>query len=297
MIDYDPERIYQNINEETDSGSIAYIPGGFAPVRKKLKTLAKKKHDWGIHIYDDRDFKRVVFEDSLIIHVQEKDWGTFVEEMGLIQEDGRYRLHECLDSEVYEGKIDFSNILESDITEEWNKSIDKTMASLKGLLYRKGFNLFEKEIENWKNTFSECKESIWPKSILSSCTLESDLRLIETRLREEYENDLGGLDILTYELQNGNVDSIFELMENTDYLLSAHIESKINEVTLNFEILMDRKFRLSESVLIDKGNILLEASGNKEFVISNKLIFPSRGLFGFSGMSSLKHITEGYLEE
>lgn len=297
MFEYDPDRIYQNINDDVTSGNITYIPGGFATVKKAVKTLSKKKHEWGVEVYEDNDFYRVVFEDALVVNVPRRSWTEFVDGMGLKEENGRYTLLECLESNIYEGKIDVSNVMKSDISEEWTKALDKILATFKGLLIRKGFSLFEKEVSNWKATFDVLEEADWSKSLLSYSTLREDMILLENRLKEEYVDDLGGLEILCCRLEEGNLDLIFDLMGDPNYLLSAHVDSKVNETDLRFEILMDKKFRLYENVFTCGGQIILESSGLKDFVIMKKIILPSNGLFGISGMLKLKQVAEGkYLE-
>jgi hypothetical protein len=293
---YDVDEIFKNINEETTSGAVTYIPGGFQNVKKEIRTIAKKKHDWGITIYNDKDMKRVMFEDSLVVNVNTSDWDEFVSDMGLIQEDGKYFLQECRENVIYPDKLNFYNLLECDISEEWNKSVGKVMAGFKGLLFRKGISLFERETDNWIKMFGVVDETAWENSLLSSKTLKEDLDKIEKKIREEYISDLGGLDILAYQLSEGKAELIYKLMDNSDYLLSTHIVSMAKEDNMRFELLMDKNFRLTESVLVGSSAVIMEASGNREFVTGNKLIRPARGLFGESGMQVLKNIVESNLE-
>lgn len=277
------------INETTFSGDIAYLPSGFLPIRKRLADLAKHKHDWGIEVLEEGENYRVKIEDALNIIVPKMYWDQFQQEAMFKIESGKFVVESTL--EISPNFIDLSPFLRAETPSEIKRELRRTEEAFRTLLNTKRLYIMENEIRNWKNIFGSLNYFTNEKALFNGYTFGKDMKRFVHEVRKKYEDDLGGLQMFTARLEEGNLNKI-KMFEKYNYIVSEKIYSKVHGISMVFEILWDKNFRISENVLTDRGSVLLESSGEIGFCYQNRLILPSRGLFMYEGMKKLRQIVE-----
>jgi hypothetical protein len=274
----------------TTSADIKYLPSGFSPIQKRMKAMAQKKHQWNIEVLEETDDYKVNFEGEMSVIVPKTHWDQFKKEARMTFRDGKYVL-ESRNGKVEENKVDLAWTISEDTPNEIKATLKETEKVFRDLLLKNNLPLFESELLSWRNLFGALGYFKNDTSILQASKFDSTLNAFKKKVFEEFEDDLGGLQILLGQLQEGNLNKI-KFFDQYKYVLSERVYSKVGRIGFAYEILLDKNFRISESVITDKGKMLLEASGNSNFCFQNRLILPMRGLFGFKGIKELRILAE-----
>jgi hypothetical protein len=279
----------------TTSADIKYLPSGFSPIQKRMKAMAQKKHQWDIEVLEETDDYKVNFESEMSVIVPKTHWDQFKKDARLTFKGGKYVL-ESRNGKIEENRVDLAWTIAEDTPNEIKATLKEAEVTFRNLLLKNNLPLFESELLSWRKLFGALGYFKNDTAILQASKFDSTLNVFKKKVFEEFEDDLGGLQMFIVQLQEGNLNKI-KFFDQYKYVLSERVYSKIGKFGFAYEILLDKNFRISESVLTDKSQVLLEASGNKEFAFQNRLILPMKGLFGFRGMKELRILAEEVQEK
>lgn len=288
---YLSEWIQKSINEDgaaagdggasaagTTTANIAYLPSGFVSVKKAVKDLSALKNTWNIQVHESDSGYQVMFEDKLTISIGKQDWDHFLKNMNIQAHDGVYNIDE--------GFMEYDEFLSQCVNEEVSKIVDQIGLFMKKTILEKGLNKIEKDVECWKKHFPIKEYKNDERALFHLNTLLEDFDSFKSQLIEEFGDDLGGIQMFQYQLEEG-----LGISMRYPVLLSERIESEnfIYEITMS-----GKDFRIFENILPTNSNILLEASGNSRFAYMDRMIVPSHGLFGEEGINEFKSLSDNY---
>lgn len=264
-----------SLEEETTSANISFLPGGFTTVAKSIASLAKHKKDWKIEVRENGPDFHMVFEDQLNIKIAKKHWNNFVEcldgRLGPLDKFdmndamvraslGRYE-NDPQAKETFETKYR----MEADITEFIREATDEITGKLvrdsRLLLHRsfreQPFVGVVNDIVTWERMLGRLRYVNESSTLLQRQDFEGSLRNLFGDLAEAYKDDIGGLQMLAKALKEKTSLADFEPFSKYQNLFGTKIQSRIGEVMLEFESVVDISFK-AFSVIRTKSSAILE---------------------------------------
>ena len=260
---------------KTSGENIVYSHGGLKPLKRKLAGMAKIKPIWGLEVLESDGEYSVKFERFLTIKVPKEFWDEFKQLLKIEGSKYEITLDECI---IGNKSVDLVEHLIDQVPDEINKEIRCVDREFRGLIYSKNFKVLESEINTWCSLFGG--KHLLNENVLIQHHLGGKFFSEFSRsLRREFCDDLGGIQILRYNIQNENLTKLPKFIDKR-FLYGAKIQSIVEGKTLVFEILWDRDFSIKESIYIDS-SLLSESLDTLGVCRRGSLIVPSKNnVFG-----------------
>lgn len=263
--DYLVEKVKNNISEETTSSAIAYLPGGFTTMKDYLKSLSLLKTKWNIQVLEEKENYRVLFEDELEVVVPVSSWTEFAKEV--------LGLEELPKSSSFE--IDLSRYLteaKEDMFFELYKKLDETFKSFlnSDLIYRS-----KRLISDWINSFKFNKFLTPDDVAIRYEKTEFDTRRFIERIKQEYQDDKGQLELLIGSLKRLEPLTGFDVFGKYNFLYGSVISSQYSSVNLLLEVKVDLAFNTMQRITVfDNDDVLDELSSYRIIRVVGEEIYP-----------------------
>lgn len=257
----------------TTTDNVEYLPSGFGRVKQKLKSLSKKKIDWVVDIKELDERFSVNFENVLCISVAKDLWESFVKDLRLDIREGVV----VLESRDYidENKVRLSWLIEEEAPVAIKEACDRVSLMLQSVI-SPGIECVDRQVGLWESVFDTGVRLQAGPSLIKGALSES----ISEYLRNEYEDDLGGLECFEWDLERGCLDNL---------ICESIFSCRIQDVSgLIYEVLLDRELNIKESVLGVGKRLDESLSGVR--VVGNGLILPEGRVFSEDSFKNLKNI-------
>lgn len=288
--DIERERQKQRLIEATTIDAISFIPAHLGTVKAKIQSLAKEKPEWGIEVLEDVDFNVLQIENRLRITVPKEYWDSF--------------------QEIFDGKLD-SNCylnLRALLNEDMREVIEDDMRDLrKGLkpaltemFNEQDFKSLDKAVNVWKSWFQvssyKTRENKGP--VVSCERKGKDIQRLCGKLLREYGEDKGGLEMLLEDVDSNRPLNAYDVFKDYDFLYGTRIQSRLDNVPMIFEAMIDIAFNLSQSIYIGDKEVLDEIEEQITTVkrVGN-VLYPVGGQFNPGFFRALKDIVEDAVTE
>lgn len=271
--------------EATTMDAITFIPAHLGAVKAKVKDLARKKWKWGLEILeDDSGNKDVRIENELRIIVPKEHWDSF--------------------QEMFIGELDNDSYL--NLKSFLNEALEDDLKALRGDLKPALFEMFSKQlfasldrfIHVWIGRFGVDKYLTNTDTVLVTYeNKRKDIQKLHGNLLRVYGSDKGGLEMLLNDIQSKRPLGAYDVFKRRDFLYGTRILSKLHEVTLIFEAMVDMSFIVSYSVYVDSDEVLdnIEADITTIKRVED-VLYPKGERFSTTFFSSLRDAVEDVVE-
>jgi len=274
------ENIVQSVNEETTSAAIAYLPGGFVPVKKAFSALAKVKKKWGISILDKEPDYHFDLEDKLTVIVPKQHSHTFKQDSGI--------------NDFGMKEIDLSPyVLESVIEAQTDASYNTTLINqiedaLYAVMAKSPIDTLGDDVKAWALKFPGRYLPV-KKSSLNTNTIEKDVDALMKQIGYKFSDDRGELELLLEAIKTQQSLARFDLFRSYQYLWAGVIESKYRGVRMIFEAIVDNKFDSSERIYLTNKDVLESLEGLTLIKIGKGVVYPVGGRFQQNFFTSIQN--------
>lgn len=279
----------EEINETTMSSDISFLPSGFRPVVKAISNLSKTKRNWKPKVVSEDQDYLFMLEDALRIKVPKEHWAAFLEEMG-----GKVSGLKALDINEDIPEIDITPFMVEIITDESRVLLRECRLAVRRLVKgrRLAFEALSGNVHAWVKEFGRKQSLEENKIALRRRMFEDDLKKLFSELKEAYEDDIGGLQMLLEALKEGQPLSGFEVFENYSYLFGEIVHSNINGVDLIFEAVMDCDLRPSVCIKTKSSELLSEVRNRAPVIFTNEGFRSRSGLFKPQFLSEFRELVD-----
>lgn len=273
------------LKEETTSGDIAYLPGGFTTMKNALLPLIRKKKKWNIQIATDPMKEHYDFSlEGTSIKVPHKHWPSF-------QQD----LRGLGDVSIEDGKHFFNfnaSFVNEAISEQEEVAINRAgelQDALLELLHQAPFKQSIDISKSWYKAFGGLATKM--KTALLSTNFQMELDEVVDLIKQSFGNDIGAYELATQALQDKQGLKFSPFFEGQEYLFGQQIVSSRNGVALKFSSTVDPNFVPSQKIeVIDPPEGLMEElDGIEGTKVVGHEIYPTSGkMFSFAYLNRLK---------
>jgi hypothetical protein len=274
------DKIHQEVNEETSSASIAYLPGAFTSTKAMVGDLSRIKKLWDITVLESEAGYEVTFEDALKVTVPKAyydDFNTKVAKVhGLTKIDLTKLINEAI-KEVEETSYErLYNALAKDLRK--SKNVMATMALM----------------NHWLHTFPTSKfVQSEEKVAIRANDFDNDVKKLVGEIRKLYGEDLGNVDILVDAIESGKA---LGAIENYDYLVGIKIQSVYEGTNLILEMQINTSMIPSQSIYVDTIGVMDELENYRTVKALYRKVFPVGQMFEPSIFGNIKDIIDDIKE-
>ena len=267
MINRFVEKIQQEVDEETTTASISYLPGAFSSVRSMVRSLSRLKKQWGVDVVEGENGYKVMFEDALVVEVPKESYDEFNRKVVKVAGVKMVDLSSVLNEAIRE------------ITE--NKFARLYTAMTKYLKGHKNVTGTLAMAEYWMRTFPKTKiVNAEEKSAINVMNFDVDSRKFIELLKSTV--DLGTIDMMIDAFEGGRQAPE---IEGLSHLIGVKLESVYNTVPLVLEMYVDSSLKPIQSVYVDDEEVLDEIDQLSQVRAVYRRVFPVGSVFtpGFFG--------------
>jgi len=278
----DNERRRKLLLEATTMDAISFLPSQLGVVRDKIKSLAKLKRDWGIEILEDDQSKTLKIEDVLSIKVPKKYWEKFLS--------------------IFDGKLgnnttclDLGSIINETIEEELKDLREKLKPALVDMFNRHPFKDVDRLASLWRTWFRiesfRTRDNKGP--LISYERKLKDIQRLVGDLLDEYGDDRGHLEMLLEDIKERDNLSTYEVFKSYDFLYGTRMQSRLEEIVLVFEALVDPTYNVIQSIYVGDDDVLDKIEEDIRSVKRvGKVLYPTGEGFTSSLFRQLREIIE-----
>lgn len=281
MINKLTEAINQDLQEETTSAAISYLPGAFATTKSLVRSLSRIKRKWNVDILEDEDEYRVVFEDALAVTVPKQYFEDFNKNVVMV---------------TGVTQVDLKNVINETIMEVNNNA------------YKKLYNVLTIDLkQNQKVKNSMILMNQWLKTFPKSRIIDTDEK-VAIRL-DRFDKDakvLVGTFKKTYQDDIGKIDSIIDAIENGRsmgslgdyvYLVGVKIYSVYEDVHMALELCLNMSMMPVQNIFIKSEIVISELENYRTVNTLYRKVFPVGQMFEPSIFGNIKDIIEEVEED
>jgi hypothetical protein len=272
-----------DLNEATTISDIAYLPSSVGAVKAALQSLAKMKKDWGIEILEDKEGKKVVFEDAVSIYVPHTCWNDFS------------TLFDWNDQKTVVG-------LQRYLAEAFEKDLQMLQSELKVALTRmfssEPFEALNMDVDLWKARFGVVKRDAVNKVAVSVEYKEKDIEALDAMLQQSFKDTRGNFEMLINALRNQEPLTAFKVFQKYSFLYGTRLYSKLDQINLIYEAVIDFTYLPQLSIMIDDQDVVdaIEEQVRDIKVVKN-VIFPQGNSFGNATFREIQMVIENIDEK
>lgn len=260
------DAIAQDLNEETASSNISYIPGGFTTTRQAMLALATKKPKWKIDILEKESKYDVNFEDVLRIIINKDDYEHF-------------------NSKVFNIKglkeVDLSTVL----NEAAQEDVQQVVAQLESALKTKLRDQFV--IENsfylasaWLRMFGGSAQPNSARVLLSISNFDSDVKKLIEKIKLNYLDDVGEMERAIEAIYDKTPMNDLDIFSGYDYLIAQDYVTVYQGIKMRFICAVNMAWQPVEEIWIDNIDVIDELAYYRKFVKPlHKSVKPVNGFF------------------
>ena len=258
----------KKLDEETTSANIAFIPGGFSPVKKKLKRMGKKKKKWKLQYLECQDRYKLNFEDFLMVEVKKENWEEFK-------------------SEFLDGNVIFENGMTIDLTPYYkeaslDEAMKETMGKLRSDLQKAFLNTLNSDpvkwiVEDtllWKKKFRVLQQDVPKNTVIDMRMIGNSIAKAVRNIYRYYKEDRGNIEMIIDALNEQLPLNSFEAFQDYDNLAGTTIRTREGDISVVFSATVSISFVPSEQVYVLDKEILEEFKNDPTVQVADNKIFP-----------------------
>jgi hypothetical protein len=248
------------MEDTTTSADIAYLPGGFEPVQQWFKKLKKTKAKWGTTVIDAPSMYEVQFEHELTVRVPKEHWEEFSSHVGGL----KVGMNEVdLGQYVMEAKAEEFGYLWTDIED-----------ALGSIFENKVVLDTNDDVQSWMGIFGGAPMNVSREAAMDFSTTDADADIILKRIRKEYAEEPGDLQMLIDALKDKKPLRSFDVLNDYDYLIGSRIESGTEYGKIIFEAFVDLLFKPTEKIYVENEAVLEALEEEHGVKVVKKNIYP-----------------------
>jgi len=268
------------IVEMTSASDIAFIPGGFKPMTKVLKGLAKKKKDWKLEVLDEDGRRTFNFEGDLRISVVTEDLEEFYSQVLCVD-----------DFPENPGIIAFSlpfSLYES--VQEVESAYDAMEDALHDYLIMGNVKVLDDHVALWEKYFGV----VTYRPTHSFLTIDTVDKMEEgiakqvANIRKIYGENIKQVNVITQALKSGNSLNSIKPFSAFKTMVGAKIISRYRGAEMVYEGSVGTSGLLSESIFVNDDKVLKAADDISQVKVVKNTIFPRGKLFPSNLFKSLR---------
>ena len=246
------DQIAQDLNEETASSNISYIPGGFLKTKQAMIALATQKPKWSIEILESDNKFDVSFEDVLRISILKEHYDDFNNKVFNIK-----GLKE----------IDLSAVLNEATQEDTQTTVDNLTKALSvdlrdHFVVENSFYLSA----SWLRLFNGTHQPMPGKSLLSISEYESDVNKLIERIKLNYADDTGEMERAIEAIRAKTPLNDLDIFAGYPYLMGQVYISKYLGINMRFTCAINMAWQPVEEVWIESMEAVDELSYYRKYV-------------------------------
>jgi len=270
------EEVLKNIEEETVSVNISYLPGSFDTAKSLVNDLSRIKTRWGIEILENEDSYVLMFEDTLSINIPKEHYEDFNKNV-LPVEGVTY--------------VDLTRIISESIKEfqkeTYGKLYKALTVDLKGNKHIRSSTVL---MRHWLQTFPNSKfVQSSEKVAIKLNDFDNDAKKVSQELEKMYGEDIGEIDSIIDAIEE---DRPMGSLKNYDYIAGVKIQSTYGGINLLAEFNVNFAMLCSQSIYIDDVDVLDELEGYSSIKVLYRRIFPVGHEFQPSIFGNIKEVID-----
>jgi hypothetical protein len=253
------ESISSKINETTDSGNIAFIPGsGAQNIRKQISSLLKHKQEWGVEVISEGDNYSISFEGQYKILVPKLYYKEFNEMV--MKVDGVKT-------------VNFSKLLQEAISTEFDDLLDTLVTKLKEIPeVKRNFEL----LSVFKNTFPNVKIiRTNDRFLIDVANYENSISLLLKTIAKRYSEDTGYLERLSSAVEEGLPLNAFGIFKDYSYLAGCSVVTIFDDVTIRLDLRTNMAIQNSQQILLSDESVAEDMKYYKEVKVVGNTLMPT----------------------
>ena len=268
----------QNLNEDTSSGNISYLPSGFISMRQTIAGLAGLKSKWKVEVLEKEKDYDVNFEDQLSIIVPKIHYQHF--------NDNVIKVHNV-------SEVDLKNILNEAISDEFSKLIKLLTTTL-----RENPQV-SNAVETYNAWVAKFKYSnpqpLSEKVLINLRNYDKEVVKVTKEIEKRYSQNRGYLEMLLGRVQESTPLNSLKYLNEFIFIVCGRVMSKLEEVNLQFEVGVNLSFQPIQVItVLSKDDAILEKMKEiKGVKVVRNQIFPMGGTFSFEIFDTLKKLILG----
>ena len=267
------------MQEMTASANIAFLPGGFAPVSKLMKDLAKIQRSYSIEILDQPAQYTVQFERDANIVVPKPHWSEFLEHFNKYVHalDGTPGLYE----------IDLGGFLEEGIDQEVQALRPVLVDMIMSQLVNGKLGHILESARLLADTFPgqtiSHEQAVLPRKRVPDLVEE---------LMIELGDDLMGVQALMAAIEERAPLSTFPVFERYPFLFGQELTAIVNGIKLVFETVVTMEGKPVSSVRIADVQVMESLSSIEGQAVIKNLLIPSKGYFDLGDVERIREAVD-----
>jgi len=281
MINKFTDAIHRDINEETDSADISYLPGSFDTAQSLVRDLSRIKKRWNVEILEDEDSYKVMFEDALKVTIPKQYFEDFNKNVIKVTGVTVVDLTGVLNESIMEVSKSAYDRLHKALTQDFKRSTN-VMRSLTLM-------------NTWLRTYRNSRfVPSTDKVAIRLETFDADAKKLVTTLKKTYGEDLGGVDTLVDAIENGRA---IGHAQGYEYIVGTKIQSAHLDVRLTLELRMNTSMVPSQEIYIDSVEVVEALATYRTVKTLYRKVFPVGQMFEPSIFGNIKDVIDDVDEE
>jgi len=265
----------------TTMGAVAYTPGGFGDVKRKLNTLKNKSYN--LNIIEDtlNKSRRVSFNNDFHYDVNDDHWNEFLEKV--------------LDGRI-EGPLVMAELFEA-LGDEYDAAINHLQEVLIEAYDIAPLENLDSNILKFKNLFG-LGQYLKKKTLVDYQDKANDLYRVLKAIKKAYPTDVGYLQLIGKALEEKTPLTMFAPFKSYDLMYGVRIRSSYEKVQLILDVGVDSTFEIQETLYVkDRDDVVLDELTNRtRVVVKKEQVFPRGKKFDDNFFNVLKDVIDDTLD-